>query len=226
MPRKKMEETTSGGKITYDENGEVLYVEDNRFNREWPGPYSMKPTCSLELKKWVDRVIYQVQFKCDTVANLEKLDEYLSQSLSKFVTLLVTSEPLVYKVGRWMIANQNVKNDDLVILHGNVIASYVGGDSPEWKKLDRMKDFFDSFGQDYRGRWVLVPEVSVDFTIGLAVYFMTQLRKTGALGLIFSSYGKNNLGEVLVREVEDRGVYQWPYVQYRRTRETLPEDKY
>lgn len=224
---KSEEKKHSGGKITWDEKGKkVLYVEDNQWNREYPGPYSMHPDSVKELKKWEDKVIYDVRFKCDTVANLEKLDEYLSHSLSRFVTILTNTEALVYKIGRWMIANQNVKSDDLVLLHGSVIESYVGGDGLEWRKLDRMKDFFDSFGQDYRGRWVLVPEVTVDFSVGLAVYFMTQLRKSGAVGLIFSSYGKNNLGEVLVREVEDRSVYQWPVVRYKRTRDTLPEDEY
>ena len=199
---------------------------DNSLNLEAPGKYRMSSDAKRELEKWVDSVIYDVKFRPDTPANLKRLKEIVDDSMFHFVTIAANSEALVYKIGRWMVVNAGVKSDDLIVLHGNILESYISGDSAEWKKLDRLDEFFSFFGEQYRGRWIIIPETTVDMSVGMSVYLMSQFRKFGAVGLIVYAYGGDNLVENLIRNVEDRYCYEFPKSTYRRSRRKLPEDEY
>jgi hypothetical protein len=179
-----------------------------------------------ELKKWQERVIYDVRFKEGTEANLARLDEMFLISMEHFVTIAANSEPLVYKIGRYFIEKGDVENNDISLLDGQILESYMGDDSVEWRKKERIDDFFKIFGTDYRGKWVIIPLMEFDVSIGLAVYLMTQFKKCGATGLICYADGANNLIEVISKGVEDRYFFEFPEKRYKRRSKKLIDDKW
>lgn len=178
-----------------------------------------------ELDKWDNRVIFDAKFKEDTKAPLNKLDDILFKSLEKFIIIAANSEALVYKIGRYFIS-KDVKNDEITFIDGRIIESYIGDGSVEWKKKDRVDEFFETFGEDCKGKWVLIPLMHFEVSIGLAIYFMSQFRKRGAVGVIFFAEGPNNLVEILSLNTDDPNFYEFPKKQYRRRKRILPEDEW
>lgn len=189
----------------------------------------MKPKNALAAKecdKWCDRVIYDVSFKEDTKANLSRLDEIAMVAFGDFVTIAANSEPLVYKICRYYIESGQLKNDDFALLDGAVLESYLGDDSAEWKKKERIDDFFQIFGEDYRNKWLVVPLCVFEISVGLAVYFMTQLKKMKVTGFIFYAEGPNNLTEIMSLNVEDAHFYEFPVKKYRKRKRQLVDDEW
>lgn len=178
-----------------------------------------------ELEKWDSRVIYDVKFREDTEAPLNVLDEILFDSLKKFNIIAVNSEALVYKVGRYFIS-KDIKNDEITFVEGKIIESYIGDESKDWKKKDRVDEFFETFGENYKNKWVLIPLMSFDFSISLAIYFMAQFKRNSSIGVIFYSEGPNNLIEILSLNTEDPNFHEFPKKAYRRRNRILPEDKW
>ena len=179
-----------------------------------------------ELALWEDRVIYDVKFKKDTKANLSRLDEILLISMERFVTIAPNSEALVYKIARYFIETGNVKNVDITFLDGEIVKSYIGDDSPEWRKKERIDDFFQIFGGEYRNKWVLIPYMDFDISVGLAIYFISQFRKCGATGLIMYAEGPSNIVEVIARSVEDRYFFEFPKKRYKKRRKAFEDDEW
>ena len=102
-----------------------------------------------EIKKWDNRVIFDAKFGDNIKPYLPTLDNILKRSLDKFTMIAANSEALVYKIGRYFI-EQGVKNDEFTFIDGKIIESYIGDDSKEWKKKDRVDEFFLTFGEDFK----------------------------------------------------------------------------
>jgi hypothetical protein len=184
----------------------------------------MKFDTKKEILKWQDRAIFDVRFKKDTKANLSRLDEIMLISMEHFVTIAANSEPLCYKICRYLIESGKVKNEEIEIIDGQVIASYIGDDSAEWKKKERIEDFFSIFAGEVRSKWVMIPILDFDISTGLAVFFMSQFKKSGAVGIIFYAEGPDNMVETLVKNVDDRYFYQFPNMRYKRARSKKLQD--
>lgn len=183
---------------------------------------------SKELSKWDERVIYNVKFNEDndqTKKILSRLDEILFKSLEKFTIIATNTEALTYKVGRYFIS-RSVKNEAITFIDGKIIESYIGDSSPEWKKKDRVDEFFEIFADSCKNKWVICPLMSFEITIGLAIYFITKLRKTGAIGFIFFAESPNNLAEILSLNTEDPNFYEFPKQRYKKRKRILPEDEW
>ena len=178
-----------------------------------------------ELEKWDNRVIYNVRFKDDTKAPLDKLDDILFNSLQKFTIIAANSEALVYKIGRYFIS-QDVKNDEITFIDGKIVESYIGDESKDWKKKDRVDEFFETFGEDCKGKWVIIPFLSFEISIGLSIYFISQFKKYSAIGIIFYAEGPNNLVEVLSLNSDDPNFYEFPKKEYRKRKRLLPDDEW
>lgn len=178
-----------------------------------------------ELDKWDQRVIFDVRFKEDTKAPLELLDKIMDNSLKKFSIISATSEALVYKIGRYMVS-KDVRNDEITFIDGKIIESYIGDESKEWKKKDRVDEFFNTFGDNCKDKWVIIPFMTFEISVGLAIYFMSKFRQKSAIGVIFYAEGANNLAEILSLNTEDTNLYEFPTKRYRRKNRILPDDEY
>lgn len=185
-----------------------------------------KAMIEKELSKWQERVFYDISFKENTEANLEKLRDILFKSFEKFTMIAANSEPLVYKIGRFFIS-EGTKNSDISFIDGKIIESYIGNHNLEWKKKDSMEEFFEIFGEDFKNKWVFIPLMQFEITPALAINFILRFKKTNAIGVVFYAEGPNNLTEVLVNNVSLSGFYQFPKADYYSKRKRkLPEDKW
>lgn len=178
-----------------------------------------------ELKKWDENAIFDVRFKENTKANLDRLKEFLKISLEHFITVAANSEPLVYKIGRYFIEN-GIKYDDIYFLDGAIIKSYLGDDASEWRKKERCDEFFNVFGEEMRKKFVLIPYMDFSISIGLAIYFITNVRSQGAIGLIFYAEGNDNLSEVLNLNFNDPYLFEYPQKLYRKRKRKIIDDEY
>lgn len=185
----------------------------------------MKYEIGKELKKWDERVLFNVQFKANTKANLERLNEILRASLESFTVIGANSESLVYKIARYFIS-KNVRNGDITFIEGKVVESYIGDDSAQWKKKERVDDFFEIFGEEYKNKWVLIPYINFEINTGLAIYFISKFKKYGAIGLIMYAEGPSNLTEVLSLESNDPFFYEFPVKKYRKRKPNIEDDEW
>lgn len=178
-----------------------------------------------ELKKWNERVIFDVGFKENTKANLERLDTIMFNSLEHFVMIAANSEALVYKIGKYFI-QKGVKNDNIEFLDGNVIKAYIDDNSYTYQKRERIDDFYKTFGINLKHKWVLIPYMCFEVDLGIAIYFISQLRKLGATGVIFYSEGPSNMTEVLSLDYDDLYFYEYPIKKYRKRKRVIVDDEY
>lgn len=186
---------------------------------------SNKVNIEKEVRKWDERVIYDAKFGDNIKPFLPNLDNILKRSLMKFTIIGANSEALVYKIGRYFIES-GVKNDEFTFVDGKVIASYIGDDSKDWKKKDRVDEFFLTFGEDFRKKWVMIPMMDFEISVGLALYFISQFKRQDAIGIIFYAEGPNNLVEILSLNTQDPNFYEFPKVQYRKKKRLLPDDEW
>ena len=135
------------------------------------------------------------------------------------------SEALVYKIGRYFIS-KDVKNDEITFIDGRVIESYVGDSSAEWKKKDRIDEFFETFGEECKSKWVLIPLMHFEISIGNAIYLMSQFKRKGAVGVIFFAEGPNCLTEILSLNWDNPNFYEYPKKKYRKRKRLLPDDEW
>ena len=186
--------------------------------------YSVQIT--KELNKWSERVIYDVEFKKNTKANLNRLSDIMFNAFDKFTIIAASTESVVYKIGKFFIT-KNIKNEQITFIDGKIIETYIADDSKEWKKKENVDSFFEIFGKDCENKWVMIPYMDFEITPGLAIYFITQFKKAGAIGVIFYSAGPNNLAESLITNTKMPGLYQFPAVRYHsRHRKQLKEDEW
>jgi len=185
-----------------------------------------------ELKKWEERVIWDVQFKPNTTAKLTVLDQILNRALEHFVMISANSEALVYKIGRYFITDHDFKNEDIVFINDKVLKSYIGDTadhSADWKKKERLDNFFDTFGKSYTHKWVFLPYCDFPISVGLAYYFVAKLQQYGVYGFVF--YGdeniQENISETLVLEYDDRSNFiQFPRAKYVAKKRQRVDDEY
>ena len=186
----------------------------------------MKFDIQKELQRWKDKATYDVRFKDDTKANLKLLDKISMMSMEHFTMVSANSEPLVYKIARYWIEHGMNKADDFVFLDGTVLQSYIGDDSAEWKQKDRLDGFFEIFSQEYRNKWVLIPLMDFEIDTAMSIYLVDKFRKTNAIGLVFCAEGENLLAQVLVQQVRDPYLFQFPKETYRKGRKRLIDDEW
>lgn len=179
-----------------------------------------------ELKKWTDKAIYDVAFRKDTKANLSRLDDIMKISLEHFVTIAANSEPLVYKIGRYYIEKGFLKCDDITFLSGDVLAAYIADESAEWKQKDRLDELFQTMSADFKGHWIFIPLMEFEISISMCIYLMSQFKKVGANGLIVCADGENFFTQVMVQQVHDKNLYQFPLVKYNERRKKLVSDEW
>lgn len=180
---------------------------------------------SKELKKWEDRVFYNVAFKKDTNARLVNLEQAMNSSLEKFNIIAANSEALVYKIGRFFIEH-GIKNNNITFIDGVILESYLGGETKEWKKKDYLDEFMEVFGENCKGKWVFVPKMSFQFSVSIAALLVSKLKRYGAVGFVFFSEGPNNLTEILSFNFRDPNFQEFPKELYRKRIPQLPEDEW
>lgn len=178
-----------------------------------------------ELKNWDDNVLFDVKFKENTSANLQRLDEFIKISLEHYIIIAANSEPLVYKIGRYFI-EQGIKYKDMYFLDGAIVKSYLGDDASEWRKKERCDEFFKMFGPEMRSKFVLIPYMDFSISVSLAIYFATNLKSYGALGFLFYAEGDDNLSEVLNLNYNDPYLFEFPKKLYRKRKRQLIDDEY
>ena len=179
-----------------------------------------------ELNIWDNRVIYNVKFKENTKAPLNKLEEYYNKSIEKFVVLVANSEALVYKIGRFFVS-KGLENRNITFIDGSILDTYIGDETVEWKKKDRVDDFFNIFKDDFKGKWVIIPLMRFQCNKGIGIYLISQFRKYGAIGLIFYSEGPDNIAETLITGTDMQYIYQFPKADYYSKRKRkLPDDEW
>lgn len=178
-----------------------------------------------EIKKWEDKVLYDVKFKEDTGANLERLNIIRRESIEHFCIIAANSEALVYKIGRYFIEN-NILCEDMTVADGLIIESYIGGDTAEWKKRELIDDYMSMFAKDFNQKWVLIPHMEFEISVGLCIYFVNQFRKYNATGIIMYGQGPGNVVEVFAQNASDIHFYEFPKILYRAKKRVLPKDEY
>lgn len=171
-----------------------------------------------QLDIWDNRVFFNGAFKKNTKANLEFLDKIYNKSMTQFTIIAANSEACVYKIARYFISNHNVMNNSFTFIDGRIVESYIGDKTEAgWKRKDRINEFMNTFGEQFKNKWVIIPLMQFPIDIASAVYFTTSFKQYKALGLIFSSVGVDHLAETLCYG-SDMKIYEFPETKYRRTR--------
>lgn len=180
-----------------------------------------------ELAKWDNAVFYNVKFKENTTAPLNKLKDILKQSLSYFTIIAANSEALVYKIGRFFIT-QEIKFDDFNFKDGRVVKAFIGDESALWAKKQNVDKFFETFSGEFSGKWVVIPCMDFSIDESTSIYFINGFRRAGAIGVIFYSEGPDNIAENLVANSQNLShFYQFPKADYYRPKlKKLPADEY
>jgi len=191
---------------------------------------SVKPSAlrnaKQEVDKWVEKAVYDVRFRTDTKANLFRLDEIMKQSLSKFVTISATGEAVVYKIIRYWVENGMITADDVTILEGSIILSAMDGVSLEWKQKERLDNLFDTMAADIRGHWVVIPDLDAEVPLSMAIYLRSKLIIGGAQGLVIFSEGTGSYAQVMVQQMHDPMLFQFPKTVWQDRRKRLEEDEW
>ena len=183
-------------------------------------------TINKELEKWDNKVLYNVRFKDDTKADLNKLNRILHGSLQHFTLIAANSEALVYKIGRYFVT-EGVKFDNFNFIDGEIVKAYISSDGKDWSRKDRIDQFIEIFGSEFDKKWVMIPCMSFKIEVGLAIYFAMQIRKCHATGIIWYAVGPDNFTEVLVHQTELDNFYQFPDANFhKKRRKQLPEDEW
>lgn len=178
-----------------------------------------------EVSKWSDRVVFDVAFKKDTQANLELLDEMLDDAMENFVIIAANTEACVYKIGRYMVES-GILNKEITFIDGEILESYIGDDSPDWKKKERADQFFQIFGEQFKEKWVFIPYMKFPVSIGVAAYFTTTFKRCGALGCVIYSEGADNIVETLARNLKDSHFYEFPRYLYKKRKRRIENDEW
>lgn len=186
----------------------------------------MKIDVQRELKKWTDKALYDVAFRKDTKANLKRLDEIIKISLSHFVIIATNSEALVYKIGRYYIEQGVLKADDIAFLNANVLETCIADDSAEWKQKDRLDELFNILGKEYAGKWVLIPFMEFEISVAMSIYLTYQFKRVGAIGLILYAQGENLFTQIMVQQVQEEFLFQFPLNKYNQIRRKLAADEW
>ena len=178
-----------------------------------------------ELNEWDNRVIYDMKFHKENAPYITYLNKLLEDSMGQFSIIAANTEALVYKIGRHFIS-QGIKNSQITFIDGKIVESYINEEEPEWKKKNRIDDFFEIFGEDCKNKWVIIPFIECEFSIGESFYFISQFRKYKASGIIFSADGENNLTENLSMNMTSNSFCEFPVKKYRRRVRRIKDDIY
>lgn len=179
------------------------------------------------VRKWQERVVYDVAFKNPDAPYIEKLTTILRQSMSRFTLIAANSEALVYKIGRFFIEN-GISNENVSIIDGKIVESYLKEGPPEWKLKDRVDDLVSIFKSDLTNKWLFVPCLEFKISIGVALYFITKVKQCGCIGIVWYASGPDNMTEILVHGMTSLpDFYQFPKPTfYSARRKQLPEDEW
>lgn len=167
----------------------------------------MRPTqqkiIEKQIKIWEDRVwLPEVLPEKETNENgelvlVDKPDFNKIFENQKFSCLFSENKEDIYRFLRYGIEKGKVYNSNILFVRKSIFETYVipeGNLKESYRFIDEMLKAI-SAGTTYQGKWVVCDSLDCDFNDKLAVYFMTQLKMSKALGIIFSCNKKlpNNL---------------------------------
>lgn len=184
-----------------------------------------------QIQLWEKRVYYpNLKFKEGTPADLDFLSENLTSYALKDRMLILASETpgCVYKIGRFIIES-GVKNDRIAFIDGDAFLPYMESNPAyRWKAKQLIDDFIETIRNDVKSKWVVIPELNIEWEKEIAIYFIARIKTLGIYGLLFYS-SKNisgNLAETLVEETYIN-VLQFPKARYTPKKEKdIEEDEY
>lgn len=183
-----------------------------------------------EIKNWESRIFFpNEKFRKDTSADLKKLYNKILDSKNSFVTISSETEASVYKIGRFLVES-GIKNRDITFFEGDMLDAYINPHEDEfWKArvmLDKLLDLIR--GKVYK-KWIIIPQFNSQWDKKLALYFISEIQKLGAYGILFYSSEQvpDNLAQVLCEE-SYMDVLEFPRSRYGNKRATyeLEDDGY
>lgn len=187
-----------------------------------------KATRKIELEKWDDRIIYKniISFRED--GDFSVLEKIFRKSMEKFCIISLGKEITVYKTMRYFIDKMGLKNNLITFLDGRQLESFIDEGVEGWRLKRGIDDFIELFGEQFAGKWVVVPNIQAKFDVNTAIYLINKLKSTRSIGLVFHSEedtANRDLGSVLAtNQVFKDGFLEFP-VKNRRIRiKSLEED--
>lgn len=166
---------------------------------------------------------YNVWFNSDT--DCSELDLKYERALIKFPIIFSSSEASVYKICHHFYQRFNMTRNNMKIIDGLAIESYFDPFANHKYNMIRMESLTkDGILKDISGRWVVIPNMSSQWSPRLAYLFYNEIKNAEAIGLIFHSEGANNLGKVLVED-SLLNVLQFPKKVYEDMKQ-LEDDNY
>lgn len=170
-------------------------------------------------------LFYNARFNEDTEANLSLLDEKYSNCLRKFSIIFSSSEISVYKILHYFYDKFGLREYNIKTLDGMAIESYFDANANHKYNMIQMKNLLENgVLSDIGSKWLVIPNMTSQWTPKLAYFFYNEIKEAGALGIIFNSKGVNNFGEILTTKTY-LDILQFPKVLYSQ-RKKIQNDGY
>lgn len=188
-----------------------------------------KHAIKKELDNWDNRIIYNNLIKFKSEGDFTPLDQIYRKSMDKFVIISLGKEITVYKTMRYFIENYSLKNSNIAFLDGRQLSSFLDEGSEHWRLKQGINEFIELFGHQFENKWIVVPNMArTKFDLNLAMYFINQLKRTRAIGLVFfdeEDSAKRDLGNVIAtNQVFQDEFLEFPKRNRRIRVKTLEDD--
>lgn len=114
---------------------------------------------------------------------------------SKFECLYSENKENLYRFMRYGIEKGKVYNSNIIFSRKSIFETFVIPEGNLKESYNLIKEMMNSISPNFQGKWLICDSLDCDFNDKLAVYFITQLKMSKALGLVFSCNSKlpNNL---------------------------------
>lgn len=181
-----------------------------------------------EVARWEKRVYFpDLKFKEGTKADLDLLKENVTQHGLRDTMMILASETesCIYKIGRTLVEH-GVKNDKITFLDGDILLPYVDADSKyKWRTRQLIDELLDNLEKEISKKWVIIPELNIEWEKEAALYFMAKLKKMNVYGVLFycSKNVSSNLAQIIVEETY-LNILEFPASRYTPKREKRIED--
>lgn len=153
------------------------------------------------------------------------LDKRYELALTKFPIIFSSSELSVYKICHHFYDKYGMSRSDIKTIDGLAIESYLDPFSKHKYNMIQINNLLKEGAlRDISGKWLVIPNMSSQWSPRLAYLFYTEIKNAEALGIIFHSDGKDNFGKVLVEDTL-LSVTQFPEKIYEEKKQ-LEDDKY
>lgn len=163
------------------------------------------------------------RFRRDTKAGLDTLNKIYLSSMSKFVMLFANSEIMVYKICNYLADNFGLEKWVVKTLDGMVFESYFDISAKHQYNMIKLEYLLNEGPlRDIAGKWLIIPNMSSQWTSKLVHLVYSEIKNKGCLGLIFHSEGADNFGQILAQQTNMK-VYEFPKRIYNQVK-TLEDD--